>query len=478
MLLGSKREGIDVDAGIRCAGVALVRLDDVEVRPFALREAVLAVELELGSHARVLTPAVHVECGLSHDECAGIGHVGTGGCGIGVREGLVVGTRCPVRRIGRCGCHGHITSTGHLEEARCGDEAVGTGCLLGPTESVDGVGESINGISVVEGLGTECLEEGIAGLEGRAIVDVGIGLDNPDKLLHGVVEVELDLVGGGTDRLITGELDLLEQILVGVLCHLSALVRVQEHVVNVEGRRNKGLLVGEGHRLGAGGGRQGFDGPQALTNGANIKIDFHLVVLESNQGECKPGVAAKPEKQGHVESGLRECVAGCANLCGPTSSRAGARHVGERGVRDVGKRGCVTNHLEVSSLLLGCHGHLVPDVHPVTILAVYSLTTNLDLNLGNHLLADVVQPTGIDTISASSTHGLVDFRECHLKVCAVAQVTVAADCACHTAAEIGLTREGLLNALHSKVCVSSVRHLPKSNLRSSSKKHVLCAVGD
>jgi hypothetical protein len=99
---------------------------------------------------------------------------------------------------------------------------------------MDGIGERIDGISVVEGLGTEDLEQESIAHKGRAIVNVLIGLDNPDKLLNGVVEVELDLIGRRTNRLITSELELSDQILVGVLGESSALISVQEHIVNVQ----------------------------------------------------------------------------------------------------------------------------------------------------------------------------------------------------------------------------------------------------
>jgi hypothetical protein len=50
----------------------------------------------------------------------------------------------------------------------------------------------------------------------------------------------------------------------------------------------------------------------------------------------------------------------------------------------------VANHLVVTSLLLRREGKLIPDVHPVTILAVNSLASNLNLNEGNELLTGVV----------------------------------------------------------------------------------------
>jgi hypothetical protein len=52
-------------------------------------------------------------------------------------------------------------------------------------------------------------------------------------------------------------------------------------------------------------------------------------------------------------------------------------------------------------------------------LAINSLTTNLNLNLGNKLLTGEVQPTGIDTgtgtnSEGSNSHELVDLGESHL----------------------------------------------------------------
>jgi hypothetical protein len=68
---------------------------------------------------------------------------------------------------------------------------------------------------------------------------------------------------------------------VGVLGHLAALIRVEEDIVDVEGGSNKGLLVGLGDRGGASGNAkgEGLDGPEALTNGADVKVDLDLVVL-------------------------------------------------------------------------------------------------------------------------------------------------------------------------------------------------------
>jgi hypothetical protein len=144
---------------------------------------------------------------------------------------------------------------------------------------VDRVGKSINGVSVVEGLGTESLVKSLASLEGRAVVDVEIGLDNPDEFLARMVEVELDLVGGGSNRLVTSELELLNQVLVRVLGELAALISIQEHVVNVQGSSNKRLLVSLGDGDSGGSGGQVLDSPEALTDGAEINVDLDFVKL-------------------------------------------------------------------------------------------------------------------------------------------------------------------------------------------------------
>ena len=453
VLLRAEGERVDVDASVRVAGVVLVRLDHIEVGPFTLRETILAVELELGSDDRVLTPAVHVKGSLREHECTGIGDIAARCDSFRTRSsGLGSKGTGPRASIG-----GAIKGTRILEETPRGDECTRAVGLRRATESVDRVGKGINGIGVVEGLGTKGLVQGLATFQRRAIVDVGIGLDNPDKLLARVVEVELDLVGRRTDRLITSELELLDQVLVGVLCHLSALIRIEENVVDVEGCGDERLLVGSRDRLGSRGTIKLVDGPEALTNGAEIDVDLDFVVLESNQGQCKPGVAAKPEEEGNVEGGLREGIAGSANLGRPASGRARTRDVGERGVSDVSQSRCVANHLPVPTLLLRGHSDLVPDVHPITILAIYALATDLNLNLSNELLTNEVEPTGIHTITLSlCLHLLVDLREGDLEVCAVAQITIAADCARNTATKVSLARECLLNALHSKVCVSAV----------------------
>jgi len=185
-------------------------------------------------------------------------------------------------------------------------------------------------------------------------------------------------------------LELLNEVLVRVLCHLAALVSVEEDVVDVERGSNKGLLVGGGHGLCAGGASEALDGPQAFSNRAEVNVDLDLVVLKSDQRKSKSRVAAEPEQKRDVKGGLRESLARSANLGRSSRCSARSRNFGEFRIGDVGELGGVSNHLVVSRSLFGRKGKLVPDVHPVSVVAVNALASNLNLNLGNELFTNVV----------------------------------------------------------------------------------------
>ena len=481
MLLGPQSKGIQVDSGVGGTSVVLVRLNEVEVGTLALGEAVLAVKLELSSHDWVLTPAVHVKRSLGEDESAGIRDT-RGNTGRSAEVGKVVGAfsglsgSVPPRSAGGV----DILGTGVGEQAGGVDVSggvVGDGVVR--AESHDGVGEGIDGVGVVEGLSTEEAVKNGAGLERRAVVDVLVGLDNPDKLLNRVVKVELDLVGGGTDGFITGELKLLDEVLVGVLGHTPTLIGVEEDVVDVEGGGDEGLVVGGSDFGGiAGGAVEAGHGPQALLDGTDVKVDLDLVVLKSDEGKGQTGVAAEPELKGDVQGGLGESVTGSANLARSVGV-ARTVDVVEGGVGDEGQLGSVSDHLEVTALLLGRHGKLVPDVHPVAVLAVDALATDLNLNLRDELLTGEIEPTGINAVLARRVlQRLADLGKSHLEVSAVSQITVTRDGAGHAATEVSLAVESLLNRLHGEVGVTLIANLPESNLGVTSKVNVLGAIGD
>jgi hypothetical protein len=406
-------------------------LDPREVRTFTLREAVLAVKLELSDDDRVLTPTVEVQRGLSEDECSCIRDSGAGvrvtsasklGKATETELGkssrlsssrcilsdiktrvrtskvrLIVRVRRTVPVSSEVRRKTGIKSTSLLEKTTGINECIGTSSLGRSTEGVDSVRKGINSISVVERLSTKNLEQGGVAKEGRTVINVLVRLDNPYKLLHRVVEVELNFVTGRTDGFITSELELADEVLVGVLGESTALVSIKEDVVNVEGSSNKGLVVG--NDSGDRGGNvvlssssrtiiiavKGCNGPETLVNRTDVKVNLDFVVLESNKRKSKTRVCAKPELERHVKGGLRKSVTRSTNL---TRGKGVTRsiNISERRISDEGELSGVTNHLEVSALLLGSHCKLVPDVHPVTILTVNALTTNLNLNLSNKLL--------------------------------------------------------------------------------------------
>jgi len=61
-----------------------------------------------------------------------------------------------------------------------------------------------------------------------------IALDNPDELLARVVEVELELVARAGDGFSTSELECLDEVFVGHLGELAALISVEVDVVDIQ----------------------------------------------------------------------------------------------------------------------------------------------------------------------------------------------------------------------------------------------------
>ncbi len=206
-----------------------------------------------------------------------------------------------------------------------------------------------------------------------------------------------------------------------------------------------------------------------------FRLDIFLPYrFQGNEGKRQAGVGAEPKQEGDVEGGLGQGLAGSADLGGAASGSTRTGDVSEGGVSDVGQLGGVADHLEVGLLLLRRHGKLVPDVHPVAVVLVDALATDLDLHSGDELLAGEIQPTGIN----GAAKALVDLGESDLEVGAERHVAVTGDGACHATTEVSLTRESLLNALDGKVGVSAVGDLPEGNLGDSGQERVLCAIGD
>jgi hypothetical protein len=265
---------------------------------------------------------------------------------------------------------------------------------------MNSVGKNVKSISVVERLGSQELVEVLSTTHRLAVVDVGIRLDNPQELLAWVVEVELNLVGRRTNRFITSELELLNQILMRILGHTSALISVEENVIDVERSSNNRLVESGGSlnllvvsfliKLAY--------SPQALINRAEINVDLYLVVLKGNEGNSKTRVAAEPELKWYVKSGFRKGLARGTDLVRGTINGTRSVNSIEVWVSDVSELSSVTNHLVVATGLLRSEGELVPNVHPITILAVDALTSDFNLNLLDKLLTRAVEPAGITSV--------------------------------------------------------------------------------
>tara|TARA_B100000886_G_C20424758_1_gene493371 strand:+ start:70 stop:804 length:735 start_codon:yes stop_codon:yes gene_type:complete len=222
--------------------------------------------------------------------------------------------------------------------------------------------------------------------------------------------------------------------------------------------------------------REGLDGPEALINGAKVKVDLDFVVLKGNKRESKARVAAEPELKGHVKGRFREGVARSAHLARSVGV-ARTIHVSVRRIRDEGQLGGVANHLVVARLLVLVHGELAPDVHPVAVLLLNALASDLNFHVLNELVAREIEPASVHFTIVSVKSG-ANFRKSDLKVGAISKITVAGDRACYPAAEIGLTVESLLNGFHGEVRVATVSHLPESDLWVARKIDILGAVSD
>jgi len=372
VLLGAESEGVHVDARGRRAAVVLVGLHLVEVGALALREAVLAVELELGNLHGVLAIAADarveddlreevVDARLELRDTRDVVRVGANEGGVLVRGVLAKQGR------GRRGSAGRL------------DDRVRRRGLLREERRDDAVRREI--IRVVEGLGAA--NRGNPARVGA--VNKRVALDHPEELLHGVVKVELELVGRGRDRLSASVLHLLDEVLVGLLGEAAALLRVEVDVIHVEGRGGEGLGRGRIRdtrvKLGV----------LAVLPRLEVNVDAHLVVLEGDEGNGKTRVAAEPELERHIER-----LRGRALARNARDRRLGGR---ARRIKSNARRALhehkvvrVTDDRLEGADRASLRRELRPDLHPVTVLAVNALAANLNLNLLEEAVADVVEP--------------------------------------------------------------------------------------
>ena len=353
-----------------------------------------------------------------------------------------------------------------LEER--GDDWVLTGHAL---DASDGVTRLEHGavppVRVVERLLTlPWVDDGIVAR------DVRVALDDPHELLAWVVEVQLQLVGRRGDGLRARVLEDVDQVLVRDLGELAALIRVEVDVVDIE-RRGRQTALANAVANGVGVGRAVRVVPAQVVQGLELVVDAHLVVLERNERQSQTRVAAEPELQRDVQGvhrGARGDDLGRERLA--TIAIVVARRTTL--VQEVRELRDVANHLGITGLLASLLGELVPDVHPVTVLLVDALTTDLNLNVVDEVVTDPVEPTELSARAVSRLES--DLREGRLEVHAVDQITVALNRAGDLLAEVRGAVEGVLNRLHGKVGVTTVHHLKKRDLRVASQVNVLGAV--
>ena len=310
--------------------------------------------------------------------------------------------------------------------------------------------------------------------DGISAVSEGITLHNPDELLARVVEVELELVGRGSDGLTASELEDVDEVLVTDLGELATLIRVEVDVVHIERGGNQ-VGVGDAVTDGVGVGELGSGLPAEVTEIVEDQVDTHFVVLESDQRESKTRVAAEPELEGDIESVFRGALADLVGRVGLASSAVIVAILTTLGDQ-VGELGNVTHHLGIASLLTRLLGQFVPDVEPLTIVLVNALTTDLELNFLDQVVTRPVQPAELSTRTVRSSDSYL--RESRLEIHTINQITVTLNRASYGLAKARGTVERVLNGLHGEVRVATVNRLEESNLRVSSQVDVLGAISN
>jgi len=476
VLLGLEGKRVHVDAHRRRARVVLERLNDAEVASLALREAVLAVELQLGNLHRVLALALdsggeddlgeQVVRRVLEDELL----VVTAGVEVGVQPGGTTQRRALGETQARqVRARRTVERASGNRECCTGDGQVGAAKASAERAAREDVHhDALRGevVRVVERLHAVDL---LDGHQVRRAVNVRVTLNDPHQLLHRVVEVQLDLVRRGRDRLGARELQLLDEVLVRLLGKAATLLRVQVDVVNVQ-RRGRERLDRRRRDL-----RRNKLVVHAVQPLLKLHVDAHLVVLERDERDRQARVTAEPKLQRDVERTRRRARAGGARVRQLRASARGVQLVALGVLHQhqvVGVADHVVQRLDRARIL----GELSPDLHPVAILTVNALAADLELNRLDETVADEVEP-------AEAAHGRrvrdqVHRRQNHLDVRAVHQISVTVDDRRNTLVEVRLAVEGHLNGLHSEVRVALVQHLPERDLRVSRDVDVLRTIAN
>jgi len=268
---------------------------------------------------------------------------------------------------------------------------------------------------------------------------------------------------------------------VGDLGEAAALIGIEVDVVYVEGGgdetgggnalldRVRGVLDRDTADRGCG------IVPLEVLEGVELEPDLDFVVLESNERESQARVAVEPELEGNVECVLRGAV---ADLLGGVGLASAAPVVAALTAlyEEVGELGYVAYHLGVAGLETWLLGELVPDLEPVTVVLINLLTTDLNVDVVDEVVANPVEPAELGTRAVRRLER--DLGERALEVHTVNQITVTGDGALHLLAEVRRAVERLLNGLHGEVRVAAVHHLEECNLRVTREVDILRTVSD
>ena len=394
MLLGLQSEGVHVDAGVWVAGVVVVGLHLVEVLAVLLLEAILTVEdqLELVQRTHlVATSASHLGTLLNHTAVD------------------------------------HTVGADTSASATADDQ----GWLTVVVSQAEGV------LAGLHGVGHSHVHVGGIGGEVPQGVQVGGGgavLVAPHQLLHWVVVGQAHQLSGGlgqsADGVTASVLHLLNQVLVALLGEAAALLSIQVHVVGPH-LENGGAEV-------------------VVEVGGQVKVQAHLVVLQSNQRQVQAWVAVEEEDQGQVHT-----VSGGAS----------------GGVQG----GSGSSHLAPVSLVILTQEHLGVQTPPGLEVLVNTLTTDGQLNGGNSTLSD---PAHIQTAVVGGQVSINEGVGSQSHVHVADQVTVAGNGHRHAAGRGWGAVHRLLDVLHSKVGVTLVHSLEEGNLGVTSQIHILRAICD
>lgn len=264
---------------------------------------------------------------------------------------------------------------------------------------------------------------------------VTLRVEDPDEFLARVVQGQLALDSRVGVAFSTSELKLFNQVFVLNLSELAAFIGVKVDVINVQ----RTIADGRNSR------RDGASAQRVqFIHGADGNVELDFVILQSNQGQGKTRVAAKPELKRDIQSISWGRVS--------------------RGV--VRQRRDATNHGIITSSLFSSLGQFVPDGQPFTVVLVNGLTTDINGDFINQSMTKVLHP--VEATARSS-----DRWNLHLQVGAVQQITVAGHRARHFATKVKGTIEGLFNSFQSKVRVTTVHNLEERDLRITSEVNIL-----